>query len=150
MTSATQSEPRKGLAPDPQRFFIPIELDRTRVLCFDNRATFRIYQRYGAAFWLELFEADPAQKHLAEKNRPLRLKSLDAFEFFLWAGLQRDADEAGEVLNIEGISEYILPMTIDDLCKALLVALSATRKAAEKPKRGNVENDGAAAAPVVQ
>jgi hypothetical protein len=132
---------RKGLAPDPQRFLIPVELDRVRVLAFDNRATFRIYQRYGAAFWLELFEHDPAD----ELGSRLRLKSQDAFEFFLWVGLQRDADEAGETLTLEQVQEFILPTTINDLAAALLVALSATRTRPEKHQRGNAPAGAAAA-----
>jgi hypothetical protein len=138
---------RAGLPSDPQRFLIPIELDRTRILSFDHRATFLIYQRYGAGFWRELFETDPNAVPDAKGVRSIRLRSLETFEFFLWAGLQRDADEAREKLTIEQIAEHILPGTIDGLVSALLLALAATRKPVDKSP--NVEPAGAAAAPVV-
>lgn len=140
--------PRKGLVPDPARYFIPVELDRVRVLCFDNRAAFRIYQRYGAAFWRELYEPDPEDPAPDPKHGPrLRLRSQEAFEFFLWVGLQRDADEAGEELSLDLVREHILPTTISDLATALLVALSATRTRPERHTRGNAPA-GAAAEPV--
>lgn len=150
MSSEHHPAPRKGLAPDVQRFFIPVMLDRERVLCFDNRAAFRIFQRYGAAFWRELYESDPNDPAPDTRHGPrLRLKSQEAFEFFLWVGLQRDADEAGETLTIEQVQEFILPTTINDLAGALLIALAATRTRPEKHARGNAPT-GAAAAPVVQ
>jgi hypothetical protein len=144
--------PRRGLDADPQRFLIPVELDRTRILSFDNRAAFRIYQRYGAAFWRELFESDPNAEPDKKGIRPVRLRSQEAFEFFLWVGLQRDADEAGETLTVEQIQEHILPTTIGDLFNALLVTLAATRKPVEKnaKRAGSPPNaEGAAGAPVV-
>ena len=144
-----EPSPRRGLQPDPQRFFIPVELDRVRVLCFDSRSTFRIYQRYGAGFWRELFESDPNVEPDKDGIRPVRLRSQEAFEFFLWAGLQRDAEDAGEILTIEQIQEHILPTTIGDLFNALLVALAATRKPIDKAKRGNAHAAGEEGAPVV-
>lgn len=142
MSHETHVAPRRGLTPDPARFFIPVDLDRRRVLCFDNRAAFRIYQRYGAAFWRELFESDP------ENGGQLRLRSQDAFEFFLCAGLQRDAEEAGEELSLATVQENIFPSTIGELVSALVLALSATRVRPEK-QRGNAPG-GAAGAPVAE
>jgi hypothetical protein len=130
----------QGIPPDPQRFFIPVELDRRRVLAFDNKATFVVYQKYGAGFWRELYEADPNAPEPEEKGkgRAFRIRSLDALEFFLWAGLQRDAEAAGEVLTLEDVAAMILPTTIADLAGALLVALAATQrrpaKKADTPK----------------
>lgn len=122
------SEQRTGIPADLQRFYIPIELDRRRVLAFDNRATFLVYQRYGAAFLRELYEADPNQE------KSLRLKSQEAFEFFLWAGLLLDADTAGEVLMPEDVANLIAPDTMSDAAQALMVALSATRKRPNRPE----------------
>jgi hypothetical protein len=116
------SEQQTGIPADIQRFFIPVELDRRRVLAFDNRATFLVFQRYGAGFWRELYEPDP------HKPNAFRIKSLEALEFFLWAALLRDADTAGETISLEDVAALILPDTIVDLSQALLVALSATRK----------------------
>lgn len=121
-------EPRVGIPADVQRFFIPIELDRQRVLVFDNRASFLVYQRYGATFFRELYEPDP------HNAKSFRLRSHEAFEFFLWAGLLRDADAAGEVLTQEHVASLILPDTIEDLAQALLIALSATRRRPDKSK----------------
>lgn len=144
-----ETAPRKGLVPNPARFMIPVEMDRERVLFFDHLATFRIYQRYGAAFWRQLYEHDPQDEALEPKMRRIRIRSLEAFEFFLWAGLQRDAEEAGEELTIDQVREHILPMTIDALASAVLVALAATRRRPDKAARGNAPA-GDAAAPTVQ
>lgn len=132
---------RPGLAPDPARFFIPITLDRERVLCFDNTASFLIYQRYGAGFWRELFEPESEEDAAKPASRKLRLRSQAAFEWFLWVGLQRDATEAGETLTLDQLRAEIFPTNIDEIAMALLVALSATRarrEPAEKRDRGNV------------
>lgn len=140
---------RRGLQPDPARFFIPVTLDRERVLCFDNTASFLIYQRYGGGFWRALFEPDPDDSDKSAKNRRLRLHSQEAFEWFLWVGLQRDAQDAGETLTLDQVRAEILPTTIDDLATALLVALSATRQRpapAEKRGRGNAPAAAAGAA----
>jgi hypothetical protein len=123
MRTVMENETRRaGIAPDVQRFFIPVELDRTRVLAFDSAATFLIYQKYGAKFFWELYERDP------ENPKVLRLRSHEAVEFFLWAGLQRDAKAAGEMLTLEDVSAMILPTTIDDVVASLLIALSATQR----------------------
>lgn len=116
------SEQKIGIAADLQRFYIPVELDRRRVLAFDNRATFLVHQRFGDSFLRELYESNP------NKEKSLRLKSQEVFEFFLWAGLQLDADAAGEVLTLEDVAALIAPDTISDAAQALMVALSATRK----------------------
>jgi hypothetical protein len=131
---------RRGLAPDPARFFVPIQLDRERVLCFDNTASFLIYQRFGANFWRELFESDPADAAKPAKNRRLRLRSQETFEWFVYVGLQRDAAEAEETLTLGQVRAAIFPTTIGEIATALLVALSATRQRpehAEKRGRGN-------------
>lgn len=153
--NAAKEEPEAprfpGLQPDPARYLVPVDLDRTRVLFFDNRAAFRIYQRYGAGFWRELFESDPNGPSPAKKDepRPIRLRSLEAFEFFLWVGLQRDAEEAGGTLTVETIQQYIVPTSIAELFNALLVALAATRTPQDK-KRKNAVPAGATGAPAVQ
>jgi hypothetical protein len=137
----SQDHHYKGLQPNPARFMVPIEIDRPRVLFFDHLASFRIYQRYGSAFWRELFEIDPA------KPNEVRLRSWEALEFFLWAGLQSDAEAAGEELTVETIRENIVPDNVDTVIACLLIALSATRKA-NRAKPGNAPT-GEAAAPVV-
>jgi len=127
MSEETQSaQTIAGIPADPQRFFIPVDLDRRRVLAFDNRASFLIYQRYGAGFWQKLYEPDP------HKPKSFRLRSHEAFEFFLWAGLLRDADAAGEVITQEQVAALIYPTSIGELAQALLVALAATHKRPEK------------------
>lgn len=138
-----QHEKRRGLPVDPQRFLIPVELDRTRVLCFDHRATFLLYQRYGDNWWRELYEPDPNDTNPEPQERRLRLRSPEAFEFFLHVGLQRDGEMACDELTIAQIREYIVPTNISALANGLLIALAATRK----PKNGHA--NGAAAAPLV-
>jgi hypothetical protein len=125
---------RTGIHPDAARFFIPVELDRPRVLAFDSAATFLTFQRFGENFIHELYEADPNAPAPA-KGQPqrLRLRSHDAFVFFLWAGLQRDARSAGETLTLEAVADQIVPTTINDLFSALLVALAATRRPVKAP-----------------
>jgi hypothetical protein len=139
ITEAPQPQFR-GLTPNPARYMIPIILDRTRVLFFDHLATFRVYQRYGARFWSELFEPIPGGK-----KGEIRLRSWEALEFFVWAGLQRDAEAAGEELTVETIRENVVPDNIDTVVACLLVALSSTRKPLGKP--GNAQA-GVAATPV--
>jgi hypothetical protein len=128
-----------GEKPDMARRFVGIEMDRPRVLAFDSAATFLIYQRYGAQFFLELFEPDPnAPEPGQEERRAMRLRSHDAFVFFLWAGLQRDAKAAGESLTLDQVADQIVPTSIGDLAQSLLVALSATRRA--KPPENLTKN----------
>lgn len=138
-----QPAPRRGLPVDPQRFLIPVELDRTRVLCFDHRAAFLLYQRYGDNWWRELYEPDPNDTNPEREQQRLRLRSPEAFEFFLLVGLQRDGEAAGDEITIEQLREYIVPTNISALANGLLIALAATRK----PK--NAHANGAAAAPLV-
>jgi hypothetical protein len=111
-----------SMAADIQRYFIPVELDRRRVLAFDNRATFLVFQRFGADFWRALYEPDPGNP------KSFRVRSREAFEFFLWAAFLRDADAAGETLTLEDVAAFVLPDTIAELAEGLLVALSATRR----------------------
>lgn len=113
-----------GIQPDAARFFVPVEMDRPRVLAFDSRAAFMIHRRFGASFFFELYERDP------EKPGMFVLRSHDVFVYFLWAGLQRDARAAGEELTIEHVEDQIVPTEIDALAQSLLVALAATRRAA--------------------
>jgi len=115
--------PSTGIQPDAPRFFVPVQMDRTRVLAFDSAATFLLYQRFGDNFLFELYEQEPG--NAAGK---LRLRSRDAFVFFLWAGLQRDAKAAGEYLSIADVEDQIVPMSISDLAAALSLALAATRR----------------------
>lgn len=122
-----------GEQPDAARFFVPVEMDRPRVLAFDSAATFLIFQRYGENFFYELYESDPSAPEPEKgKRRPIRLRSHDALVFFLWAALQRDAKAAGEQLTQEHVAEQIVPTTIGDLAQSLFVALAATRRPASK------------------
>jgi len=118
-----------GEQPDLARFFIPVELDRPRVLAFDSRATFLVHQKYGNRFLLELYERDPDAPE-PEKGKPhtLRLRSHDTLVFFLWAALQRDARCAQEVLSLEQAADLIAPDTIGELAGSLALALAATRR----------------------
>lgn len=111
--------------PDPQRAWIPVELDRRRILAFDNRATWLLMEQYGPGFTAALYE---------KRDGEVRLKSLEAFQYFLWAGLQRDARESGEELTIEQVEEFIRPIYVPELFRALLVALTWTF---ERKKPGN-------------
>src|SRR5579871_218920 len=114
-----------GIAPDPARCFIPVELDRLRVLAFDNEATFLVFHKYGDDFFHALYEPDPnAPKPAKGEPTKFRIHSREVFEYFLWAALQRDARAAGESLTLEDVAEQILPTTISTLAIALLVALS--------------------------
>ncbi len=126
------------MQPDPQRAWIPVSLDRQRVLAFDNRATWLLMERYGPAFTSELYE---------KRGSGVHVKNLEAFEYFVWAGLQRDAREAGESLSIEQVQEFIRPMYVPELFRALLVAISWTFRRKEP---GNASAAGEAGAPVAE
>lgn len=133
------STERRGIPADVQRFFIPVELDRARVLAFDHKATFLVYQKYGANFWRELYERDPnAPEPEHSKSHAYRIRSVGALEYFLWAGLQKDAEAAGETLAIEDVRAMILPSTFSDLAGALMMALAATQRRPAKAESKNV------------
>ncbi len=103
---------------DPTRAHIPVELDRERILCFDHRATWLLMQKYGPSFMSEIFEKD------SQLLGGVRVRSLDVLVYFLWAGLQRDAQDAGETLSIEDVEALIDPLSIQRLFVGLVRALN--------------------------
>lgn len=126
------------MVADPVRAHIPIDLDRKRILCFDHRATFLLMQRFGFRPMASLYwqVADPDDP----KKKILQIRSIDALLYFLWAGLQRDADDAGETLSLEQIQEFVNPLTVESIFLALIAALNRPLK-----KKVTAENAGASA-----
>lgn len=127
------------MSTDPQRFFVPVNTDRRRALKFDSRATFLLYQKYGHGFFAALYEPDPNAPEPAKGQPPARrIKSHETFVYFLWAGLLRDAEDSGEELTLEAVHAMVVPTSFNELAAALLIALSATRRAPQKDEPKNV------------
>lgn len=110
------------MQPNPQRAHIPIELDRQRILCFDHRATFLLMKRYGLRPTSALYETIPEEGD--KKKRVLRIRDMDVLVYFLWAGLQRDAQDAEETLTLEQVEEFVSPLLLEPIVYALTSALS--------------------------
>ena len=123
---------------DPTRAHIPVELDRERILCFDHRATWLLMQKYGPSFMSEIFEKD------SQLLGGVRVRSLDVLVYFLWAGLQRDAQEAGETLSIDDVEDLIDPLSIQRLFVGLVRALNRP----SQRKNGHPAGDAGALAEV--
>jgi hypothetical protein len=98
---------------------IAITLDRPRILFFDLAGTWLLVQRYGAGFVRELYSLE---KSLA--GRTVKLKSTDALRYFLWAGLQAEISDTGEVLTEEDAAEFIHPWTLENIFNALVMAIT--------------------------
>lgn len=130
------------MQPDLTRAHVPVQLDRQRVLCFDHKATFHLMKRYGLRPAAALYERIPLDKD--PKKFRLEIRDIEALQYFLWAGLQRDAEDAGETLTLERAAEFITPLTIEPIFTALLPALSRPLE------RKNGETASAAGATAVE
>ena len=95
---------------------VPVQLDRERIVLFDMQATGLLNQKYGMAFWQQLFETDG-------KGLP-KVKDITALQFFLWAGLLADAEIDGEKLTLEQVSDFIRPMTLGLIASAVSIAVT--------------------------
>jgi hypothetical protein len=136
------------IVANPQRGWIPVELDRQRILIFDHKATWLLMEKYGPYFLSELYEVERRQD--ADGNPAVgrvRVKSIEAFEYFLYAGLQRDAAAQGQSLRLEHVQEWIIPTNIAPLFEALLKALAVSSKGIAERDAGKEKNGEAAAEP---
>lgn len=116
----------------PERGAIPIQLDCPRILFFDAAASFLLVQRFGMGFAAALYELD--------KNTPdgLRLRSVEALQYFLWAGLQADLKTRNEELTLEQVEGLIRPWTLPMIFRKTVLALVGATHAPE-PVRGKDE-----------
>jgi len=118
---------------------VPVSLDRERILIFDHKATFLLMQRYGLRPYVALYETVPVPGQ--PKQHTVRIRDIDALAYFLWVGLQRDAQDAGETLTLEQAQAFISPMTLEAIFNAMLPAISSPFQ------RKNGEPASAAGAP---
>ncbi len=103
----------------------PITLDKPRVVFFDKTATWLLFRKYGNGFAGALYSA---QRIPAADGTPARieieLKDMDALHFFLWAGLQADANAHGETLTMEEVEDFLKPLTFQQVFDAVVLALT--------------------------
>lgn len=119
-----------------QRGFIPVDLDRTRILAFDMQATWMLVQRFGPKFLLELYRV--------KDGNSFELVSMEALTYFLWVGLQADARKHGEELTLEQAAEFLRPWTYTALFHSVVFAVVGATAAPPLP--GKAPADGQAAA----
>lgn len=125
---------------DLQRGQWPVDLDRRRIIFFDNKATWLLYQQYGRRFLPKLYTVpDP------KRPMELKLESMEALEYFLWAGLQWDARRNGEQLTQEQAAAFLHPWDYERTFQAVVFAVVGATAAPVLP--GKKEADGAAAEP---
>ncbi len=103
-----------------QRGAQPITLDgRRRVCLFDMAATWLLVQKYGLDFATHLYSIGSHDSAVAN----IELKSINALHFFLWAGLQADAREHKEVLELGDIEPFMRPWLLPQIFNAVFLAL---------------------------
>lgn len=115
-----------------QRGAVPVNLDRPRVLFFDHAATWLLIQRFGPNFLPELYTVDTTPG----AAEPLKLKSMDALVFYLWAGLQREATTAGETLTLDEVGLFVTPFDYLKIFNSVVIALGG---ATRTPSQGKAE-----------
>lgn len=123
-----------------QRGQWPVDLDRRRILFFNDKATWLLYQQFGARFLPKLYTIPNPKQPLEWK-----LESMDALAFFLWAGLQWDARRHGEELTLELVAGLIHPWNLDRIFRAVVFAVVGATAAPGLP--GKESADGVAAKP---
>ena len=101
----------------------PIQLDRDRALVFDLNAFALMEDYYPTAE--EAFTA-------VEEG------SFKAVRAVLWAGLQREATDAGEVLTLDAVGRMVALEDMPSVSQALLAALSS---AVPSPKKGKPQGE---------
>jgi len=85
-------------------------------------ATWLLIQQYGEGFIPELYTLTGAVAD-DPKSRTIKLKSMDALAYFLWAGLQADALRHDEEFTLEQAAEQLRPFTYTRIFNAVVVAL---------------------------
>ncbi len=101
-----------------QRGAIPVELDRPRILLFDHKATWALYQKYGPRFLLDLY----LPKKVGDRT-DIVLQSMDALAFYLHAGLQAEAERHGETLSLEDVAKMIHPWNVTHVLERVVFAV---------------------------
>lgn len=117
-----------------------IKLDRERVLFFSMQSTWQLVQRYGMHFITALYKASES-----EGGTAVELKDMDALLFFLWVGLQTEAEATGETLTLEQTAEFITPYTLPGVFNTVVTALMRDVSIAALP--GKAEAATASPAP---
>ncbi len=124
----------------------PIDLDRPRIVFFDMLATERIYRRYKTTSVAVLYTSrriEPAHKG-GKPGYEVELTDITALQYFLWAGLQADAEDAGDTLTLDDVASFINPISFERIFNAVIVALSNCFKTPALPGKA----DAATASPV--
>ncbi len=122
-----------------QRGAIPVDLDRPRILFFDMAATWLLIQRYGPKFLLELYRV--------KDDSVLELASMDALAYFLFAGLQADAEAHGETLSPKQAQDFLRPWNYRAIFESVVYAVVGATSTPAQP--GKAPADGVAAGPAV-
>ncbi len=99
---------------------VPVELDRTRILFFDKTAAFNLIDKYGEAYLSALYGPGTT----ANGRPTVKLKNIDALEYFLWAGLQYEAHQKGEQLALETVGGWVMPSTTIRIFDRVLLAIT--------------------------
>jgi hypothetical protein len=127
-----------------QRGAHPITLDgRERILFFDLAATWLLVEKYGVHFNTALYGVERN-----EGTTSLKLKSLTALQFFLWAGLQSDLEE-GEVLTLEQAGDFMRPWLLIEIFNKTVLALTGQMVTPDLPP-GKTDAAGERSTPIAR
>lgn len=122
-----------------QRGAFPVELDRSRILFYDMTATWLLIQQYGQKFLTALYRIRGKGKDEFE------LVSMDALAFFLWVGLQADAQNNDEDLTLDQVKGFLRPWTYTAIFQRVIFAVVGAT--ATPSILGKAPADGEAAKP---
>jgi hypothetical protein len=92
---------------------------RRRTLFYSMGPTWLLVEKYGVGFLGELYTSE----QVGGQSR-LKLKSLDALRFFLWAGLQEEISGTGEELTEAEVGDFIRPWTMQNIFNAVVMAVT--------------------------
>ena len=77
-------------------------------------------QKYGLGFASYLYNVQPGDTPL---QAGFELKSLETLQFFLCAGLQAEAREKGNSIELEQLEQYMRPWYLPHIFRAVLYAV---------------------------
>jgi hypothetical protein len=117
---------------------IAITLDRPRILFFGMSATWMLVEKYGVEFLTVLYT-------VKGKEARLSLKSIEALQFFLWAGLQEEISDTDEQLSFEQVGDFLRPWTFTTIFNAVVMAVTGAVSTPAPP--GKADAAGAMASP---
>lgn len=126
----------------------PLQLDRPRYLVYNAAAMWLLLQKYKDRYLTSLYRL-PTKEEEKAGSRGLILQSMDVLVFYLWVGLQADAEAHGEKLDLEQVERFISARTYPVLFGSVTEALMRDNFNPQPADASAGKADAAAARPAV-